>query len=28
MLAHNQVSVLNQARIASVLGVANPTVDR
>jgi uncharacterized protein len=28
MLAHNQGSVLNQARIASALGVANPTIDR
>ncbi len=28
MLAHNQGSVLNQSRIASALGVANPTVDR
>jgi predicted AAA+ superfamily ATPase len=27
MLAHNQGSVLNQARIASALGVANPTID-
>lgn len=28
MLAHNQGSVLNQSRIASALGVANPTIDR
>ena len=28
MLAHNQGSVLNQARLASALGVANPTIDR
>ncbi|OQW88912.1 MAG: ATPase [Rhodoferax ferrireducens] len=28
MLAQNQGSVLNQARIASALGVANPTIDR
>lgn len=28
MLAHNQGSVLNQARIASALGVSNPTIDR
>ena len=28
MLAHQQGSVLNQARIAGALGVANPTVDR
>jgi predicted AAA+ superfamily ATPase len=28
MLAHSQGSVLNQARIASALGVANPTIDR
>ncbi|MBB1075051.1 ATP-binding protein [Rhodoferax sp. 4810] len=28
MLAHNQGGVLNQARIASALGVANPTIDR
>lgn len=28
MLAHNQGSVLNQARIASALGVTNPTIDR
>ena len=28
MLAHNQGSVLNQSRIASSLGVANPTIDR
>ena len=28
MLAHNQGSVLNQARVASALGVANPTIDR
>jgi hypothetical protein len=28
MLAHLQGSVLNQARLASALGVANPTVDR
>jgi len=28
LLAHNQGSVLNQARIASALGIANPTVDR
>ncbi|MDI1246678.1 MAG: ATP-binding protein [Rhodoferax sp.] len=28
MLAHNQGCVLNQARIASALGVANPTIDR
>jgi predicted AAA+ superfamily ATPase len=28
MLAHNQGSVLNQARIASALGVANPTIER
>jgi predicted AAA+ superfamily ATPase len=28
MLAHNQGSVLNQARIANALGVANPTIDR
>lgn len=28
MLAHQQGSVLNQARIASALGVANPTIDR
>ncbi len=28
MLAHQQGGVLNQARIASALGVANPTVDR
>lgn len=28
MLAHQQGSVLNQARLAGALGVANPTVDR
>ena len=28
MLAHQQGSVLNQARLASALGVSNPTVDR
>lgn len=28
MLAYQQGSVLNQARIASALGVANPTIDR
>ncbi|MGC3986391.1 MAG: ATP-binding protein [Pseudorhodoferax sp.] len=28
MLAHQQGSVLNQARIASALGVSNPTIDR
>lgn len=28
MLAHSQGSVLNQARIASALGVTNPTIDR
>ncbi len=28
MIAHQQGSVLNQARIASALGVANPTIDR
>lgn len=28
MLAHSQGSVLNQSRIASALGVANPTIDR
>ncbi|MDB5932076.1 MAG: ATPase [Polaromonas sp.] len=28
MMAHSQGSVLNQARIASALGVANPTIDR
>ncbi len=28
MLAHNQGGVLNQARIASALGIANPTIDR
>lgn len=28
MLAHSQGSVLNQAHIASALGVANPTIDR
>lgn len=28
MLAHNQGSVLNQARLASALGVSNPTIDR
>ena len=28
MLAHNQGSVLNQSRIASALGVANPTIER
>ena len=27
MLAHNQGSVHNQARMASALGVANPTID-
>jgi predicted AAA+ superfamily ATPase len=28
MLAHNQGGLLNQSRIASALGVANPTIDR
>lgn len=28
MLAHNQGSVLNQARLAAALGVSNPTIDR
>jgi hypothetical protein len=28
MLAHQQGSVLNQARLASALGVSNPTIDR
>ena len=28
MMAHQQGSVLNQSRIASALGVANPTIDR
>ncbi len=28
MLAHQQGSILNQARLASALGVSNPTVDR
>ena len=28
MLAHSQGSVLNQARIATALGVTNPTIDR